>query len=279
MTRTLAVALAGAALHVHPVAGQAVRPRSGDYLFIALVSDTRATWLNPAGLGAVREASVMAEFALHRPVDGDLRLGQWTLALNSRGISLGYQRDRLPEGNASEAFRLGASLRFPGGAVGGAFTLYRGGGTDQGGDLGVTYHLARPLAIAATLHNIGRPTFRGSVAPLVGAVGLGWLPVANRVELAAEAHFTERLAASGYDATYRAGTQVSTGGRVPLALVSAVDLRSNLKIDGWTVGISVGGSDRGILLVTAIPTTNSSAHLSRFSLTGVASRRPTGRRR
>ncbi|NIM48905.1 MAG: hypothetical protein GTN62_03870 [Gemmatimonadales bacterium] len=275
MTRTLAVALTAAALYAHPVAGQAVRPRSGDYLFIALVSGTRATWLNPAGLGVVREASVMAEFALDRPVDGDLRLGQWTLALNSRGISLGYQRDRLPEG-AAEAFRLGASLPFRGGAIGGAFTLYRGGVTDQGGDLGVTYRLARSLSVAATLRNIGRPTLRDSVAPLVGAVGLGWLPVANRVELAAEAHFAERLTASGYDATYRAGAQVSTGSRVPLALVTALDFGSNLKIDGWTVGISVGRSDRGILLVTGIPTTTSSAHLSRFSLTGVASRRPTG---
>jgi hypothetical protein len=283
----LTLGLLGAEL----AAGQVQRPRSRDYLFASSADDARALWVNPGGLHVVTEASVLAEVTLDRPLGGSLRLGQLAVGFNSRGISFGYQRDRLPddpgtpeaEGRSAEAFRFGAGFWVPRGGVGIAVTFHRTGiegrGSQRSIDLGARYALLPTVDAGAVVRNIGRPAlqFAAGEEPIEGVIALSWLVLPSRLLVAAEGHAVERLAESGFDLAYRGGMHLSIGGPLGLGAVAAVDLGGNFLIDAWTVGLAVGGVDRVLGLVSGIPTTGGSAHLERFSLSGIASRRAPGR--
>ncbi len=273
MARTLTLTLLAVALLGDAAAGQVVRSRSAAYLYSSNVDDARALWVNPAGLAVVQEASVMAEFAVDVPDTGSARLGQWSVAFNSRGFSAGFQQDRLLDGTTAQTVRLGIGLGFHRGSLGGSFNFYTGVVDDRGGDIGLTYVLIRSVRAGFVVKNIGRPTLVDSVAPITGVLGLSWLAVPAHLEISAEAHFREDLANVTQRSSFRAGLQLSTGGKLPFGAIAAFDLGSNGKVDAWSVGISVGGKDRGVLLGTAVP-----RRFERFSLTGVASRRaPTQR--
>jgi len=111
----------------------------------------------------------------------------------------------------------------------------------------------------------------------VGVVGLGWIALPSRLLLAFEGHAAERIAASGVDLTYRSGLHLYIGGPLGLGIVTALSHGSNVRIDAWTVGLAFGRLDRVYGLVTGIPTAGGKAHLERFSLSGIASRRALGR--
>lgn len=259
-----------------PAAAQTQPPRSRDYLFVAAIDDVRALWVNPAGLAAMPEASVMAEFVVTRPTSGGVHLGQWAAGFNSRGLSFAYQRDRFPGEPSSDAFRFGMGFRFRNGALGTSYTLYRSDSTETGFDLGVRYEAGRRLEVAAVLRHIGRPVVRDEKLPLVGVLGLGWIALPRMLELAGEVHFTEDLLGSAWDAMYRAGAHVSTRSDFPIGAVAAVDLGSSLAIDRFSFGVVVGGADRAVLLSSAAVPNGGSTRFDRFSLTGVASRRFPG---
>jgi hypothetical protein len=288
--RPLWVALTLGLLGTELAAGQVQRPRSRDYLFASTADDARALWVNPGGLHVVTEASVLAEITLDRPLGGNVRLGQLAVGFNSRGISFGYQRDRLTddpstpaaEDRSAEAFRFGAGFWLPRGGAGVAVTFHRTGiegrGSQRSIDLGARYTLLPTLEAGVVVRNIGRPTlqFQAAQEPIEGVVALGWLAIPSRLRVAAEGHAAERIQETGVDLSYRAGMHLNIGGPVRLGVVTALDLGSNMKIDAWTVGLAVGGPDRVLGLVTGIPTSGGSAHLGRFSLSGVASRRAPG---
>jgi hypothetical protein len=272
--RPLLTACVAITLTAGPVVAQTIRPRSSDYLFVATADDVRATWINPAGLAVVREASVMGELVVDRPADGDARLGQWTVGINSRGFSIAFQQNRFADGTSNNIWHFGVGLGFTRGALGGTVGWFTGeGDNSRGGDIGFYYLLASPLSAAVVVRNIGRPVLRDSILPINGAVGLGWLPVPNHLQIAAEVIITEETEFSDVEAVYRAGLQVATAGKLPIGAVTTFDLGSNFKIDRWSIGITVGGDNRGILLGTAQP-----SRFDRFSLTGVASRRPPSAR-
>lgn len=273
MGRALATLITAAALGVQGATAQAVRPRSGDYLFVSTADDARAIWLNPAGLAVVLEASVMAEIAVDRPVGSDLRLGQWTVGFNSRGVAFGFQRDRFPDGSATNTFRFGTGFSLRRTALGAAYTIYRGTRTDQGGDIGLRYRLLDVLHAGVVLRNVGRPIIHDSLSSLTWVAGLGWIPVPQIVTIATEVRFTERVAASGYDRAYRTGIRLATRGRLPIGAAAAVDLGSNFKIDAFAVGVTVGAHDQLVALASAVPTTSDAVRFERFSLSGIASRR------
>ena len=270
-------------LIAHSAAGQAVRARSADYLFGSTVRDVRALWLNPAGLAVRREASILGEVALESPIDGAIRLAQWTLAFNSRGFSFGYQRDQFVEHPSTGAFRFGIGVPFRNGAVGGTFTFYRGNAIDttntweQGVDLGLRYRFAGIVDAGLVLRNIGRPVLRDSVAPLVGALSVALQPLPTPIWLAGEVLASERLAGSGYEMSYRAGLWLSTGGSLPFSLVSSIDLGSNFQLQQWVVGLAVGGRDQGLAIGSG-GFHSPRNRLERISLTGVASRPMGGAR-
>ncbi len=266
--------LLAVSLTAGPAAAQIMRPRSSDYLFVATADDVRATWLNPAGLGAVKEASVMGELVVDRPTDGDARLGQWTVGFNSRGFSIAFQQSRFPDGTSNNLWHFGAGLGFTRGALGASVAWFTGeGDNDRAGDIGFYYLVASPVSFGIVVRNIGRPVVQDSVLPINGAVGLAWLPVPRHLQIAAEVIVTEGTEFSDAEAVYRAGLQVATAGKLPIGALTTFDLGSNFKIDRWHIGITIGGDNRGILLGTAQP-----SQFDRFSVTGVASRRPPSAR-
>ncbi len=85
---------------------QQVANRANAYLFPTDVSDARAIWVNPAGLGMQREASIYAEVAVGDPGSKG-RLRQINAGFNSRGLSFGYQRDLLDNGGRANTYRFG----------------------------------------------------------------------------------------------------------------------------------------------------------------------------
>jgi hypothetical protein len=263
--------------------GQTVRARSADYHFASTVQDVRALWLNPAGLAVKREASILGEFALERPIDSEIRLAQWTFAFNSRGFSFGYQRDRFAEHPSTGVFRFAVAVPFRGGALGASYSFYRGNAIDttktwdRGLDLGLRYRLAGIADLGLVVRNIGRPVLRDSVAPLVGVLSVAVRPFSPHVWLAGETMATERLGASGVDMSYRAGFWISTGGSLPFSLVSSIDLGSSFRVDQWVVGLAVGGRDQGLAIGSG-GVRSPRNRLERLSLTGVASRELGGAR-
>ena len=277
-TRTLRIAALWAVLLFQTAPAQQSGPRSGDYLFASSGDDVRALWVNPAGLGVLVEASVMAEAVVERPVDGDLRLREWAVGFNSRGLSMGYLRERSAPGQATYVLRLGTGTRFRGGAVGAALSFLGGGGTStqRGLDVGVRLHPLPPVDLGAAVHNIGRPLVLFERRPVTGVVALTWTPLDARGQISIQSRFAERLNMSGYDVTHRAGARLATRGSLPLGALLVVDLASKLKIDGWTVGIVLGGRDQAVLLGSAVRTEGAS-RFDVFSMAGVASTRPPGR--
>ena len=241
------------------------------------MDDVRALWVNPAGLAIVREASVMAEFVLDNPPQESLRWSQWTLGFNSRGFSAGFQQDRLPSGENIETIRVGGAVGFRGGALGGSLSIYAQEENDRSGDIGVMYRLISPLTVAAVLKNIGRPLLGDSVAALTGVAGLSWLAIPNHLQISLEAEFTEKSENTPRHSMFRAGLILASGGKLPFGLVTTLDLASNMRVDAWHLGISVGGNDRVILLGSA-EQVQGSGRVSQISLSGVASRRPPGGR-
>ena len=242
--------------------GQLVHPRSADYLFSSTVDDVRSLWLNPAGLAVVVETSIMADFVFELPDGGSTRLSQWTVGFNARGISVGYQRDRLVSDSANHAVRLALSRGFPRGALGVSVTNYSSGTTDQGWDVGVRYAPLSPLQVALVLRHIGRPFVRGEVTPLTAVAGAHWTGGRGAVQLMAEALVSERPGEGGYQTSYRGGARVTIGLAIPIAGLVATDFGDNFSVTRWTFGLAVGGYRRGVVVATLPDATASNDLLS-----------------
>src|SRR6267143_2154147 len=157
--------LAAATLTAQPLnrlTAQQVAPnRAATYLFPTDVRDARAIWVNPAGLGLAREASVYAEVGVSDPGSRG-RLRQINAGFNSRGLSLGYQRDMLDNGVRGTTLRLGLAGGAQGLAAGVDIARYSGSGAHATGwDIGVSYAALSQLTVGAVAANLGQPIVRG----------------------------------------------------------------------------------------------------------------------
>ena len=255
--------------------GQQGTPRSQDYLFISAVDDARAAWVNPAGLGWIPEASVMAEMVLDRS-GGSARLGQYTVGLNSRGLALAYERDRSEPGASIGVARLALGVPLGRGAIGASFSTY-GSRRNTAFDLGVRYRLLAELDGAVVLRNVGHPVLHATPQPVVGVVGATWTLGPHTAEVSAEALATERLGAFGYDMGYRAGVVVRAARPWPLALHAVANLGSDGTVRGWALGVVLGPVDQVGVVMGAAPTVGLEAP-QQFSAVGVATRRASVRR-
>lgn len=275
MRRAAPLLTAAVLLMPASAASQDIEPRTADYGFITTLDDARALWVNPAGLAAFPEASVMGELLAERPGNEGFRVGQFTVGFNSRGVAFGYQRDLHPFLSAADVLRLGAGAGFTGGAVGIAFTTYSSNDvTRRGVDLGLRLDPAPSLTLGGAVRHLGRPTVRGTRLPVTGIAGVTWTPLPSHVQLSGEALAAEQLAPdSGYALSYRVGARVSTRGRLPLGVLTTFELGSNARIDRWSVGIAVGGNDQVVTLGSVVPLVGQVQRLHAMSLTGVASRR------
>jgi hypothetical protein len=251
------------------LAAQYRGPRSADYLFGADAWGARALWVHPAGLGVVREASIMAEAMLERNAADDFALAQFTFGFNSRGIGLGYRRDRFGAAGSGGVWRLGFGRAAGSLAFGAAASLYPGDPREESLDLGIRFRVASPLEIALATENIGQPTVRDSALRFAAVWGAGWSPLGDAAHLAVEARATD-IAAGGWLMAYRAGLRLATSGRIPIAAYGVLDFDDDLHVLRLVAGLSVGRDYQGVLVGSGARRAGST-QIETVSLTGVAS--------
>ena len=242
------------------------------YLHPTDVSDARALWVNPAGLGHFPEASVHLDLTVGDPgAKGQLR--QLTLGLNSRGLSLGYQRDLFSSGRRGHTYKLGYAAGRGGLAAGFATALYRGGTSGTGWDVGILYDWTPALSIGGVIQNIGQPVVRDSTLRLTYVPSATLQLAGRRVVLSALSRLTSDGVAGygfGVRGTLRAGTSL------PIGLLARLDTDRSLHRGGFAFGFSLGAADMAGLVATTPPDVNG---IDALSLYGVSTRRFTSARR
>ena len=281
MTRLLVILCVLLTAGADLVTAQTLRPRTETYEFAAAANDARAIWVNPAGLSAVREASVMGEVSLEWGLTESTRVNQWMLGFNSQGLGFAYQRDRIvddpttsiDDSRSLNRFRLGVSVPFRNGGLGGSGTMYRGGdfGTEWGWDIGLRYKLGTKITVAGVLRNIGRPVALSVPLPFGGTVGISWLPAPSVLEMSAEVQIAERTGTSGTDALYRGGVTYSPSAELPFTLITAFSFENAIEFNQWAIGVSFGAMARGVVIASG-SIDSGSMNFDQFSLAGVASR-------
>ena len=263
-------------LNIDRVTAQGVSGRSQDYLFLTNVADVRALWVNPAGLALVPEASILGELTFER-LSGDLRVEQYAVGFSSRGISFGYQRNRLVGEKPVSTLRTGFGFPFRGGSLGVTLSRYRQDSTRSfGADFGLIYVPRVAVQLGLVVRHLGRPTVRGADLP-VTTVGAAQMTL-SRIQLTWETAAAERLEPgdSGFDFTHRGGVRLALWKQLPVMLIAAVDLGSNVRIDRLNLGFSIGGARQLTSIGSAVPRNNAPV-FEHFSATFVASRPLSGR--
>jgi hypothetical protein len=257
------------------LAAQRSEPRSRDYLFITNVDDARATWVNPAGLGWIPEASVLGEVLLDRS-SGTLRMTQYTVGLNSRGLGLSYMRDRSRDTVSVGVVRLALGVPLGAGTMGAGYAMYSQT-HDQGFDLGLRYPVFAGLDVGVVVRDISRPQPAAAepLKPVTTVAGATWAVVPREVTVSGEAIAVERPGpTSGFDWAYRGGFTIRTNRPWPVALVAAAQVDQQGSLRQWSLGLVIGRLDRVGVVAGALPTTVLGS-VDRFSAVGVASRRAT----
>ena len=276
MTGSWTVALLAVALLVSgtnlPAQQGAVPNRANAYLFPTNISDARAIWVNPAGLGMQREASIYAEVAVGDPGSKG-RLRQLNAGFNSRGLSFGYQRDLLDNGVRANTYRFGLAGGAGGLAAGFDIAHYHGGGArSTGWDLGATYIAHPGLTLGLVATNLGQPIVRGQQQRLTYVPGVTWHPSpAPALAFSAAAGITPDSVAS-----YAFGVSWRTAGQRPIEILARLDTDGGLRRAAFALGLSIGGQDRIGALVT---TPGDVSRIDGASLYGLSMREPGRRRR
>jgi hypothetical protein len=270
MTNIGRALVVGLSLSGPRLAAQTLPPRSTDYLFVTNATDARALWVNPAGLNVTPEASIFAEFALRRN-QSNLRMEQYTVGFNSRGLSLGYQRNRPPGASAVSVLRAGLGIPMARGAIGLSGARHSQDSTKSKElDLGILVLATTSFQLGAAVRHIGRPTIEGVELPITAVAGVQW--TAARLQLSSEVLATEQRAPgeSGYQFGYRVGTRVMVlSGSLPLMTIAAANLGSTGRIRGFSVGLTLGMATQVTSIGSAVTRGNSPV-FEQFSATFVA---------
>lgn len=251
---------------------QQVAPnRASAYLFTTDVRDARAIWVNPAGLGVLRDASIYAEASIGNPGSkGQLR--QINAGFNARGLSFGYQHDVLDDGIRGNTYRLGMAGGSGGLSLGGDVARYAGSGAKATGwDVGATYVALPPLTVGLLASNIGQPVVRGLQQPFTFVPGFTWRP-AGGFSFSTDARLTtDSVASYSFGLSWRSGTQ-----GWPLALLARLDTDGDLRRGAFAFGLSLGARDHVGLVMT---TPGDVSRIDQASLYGLSSREAVGGRR
>lgn len=268
MRRNPALFACAAAMICSTAAAQNFHPRSLDYLFAATANDARAIWVNPAGLAALPEASILAEVLVQRKPDASTRVSQLTLGFNSQGLSFGYNRERLVTDSSNHTYRLAFARGLSRWSIGLAVSHYRAGNSSVGFDLGVQYLLAGPIRIGLALRNMREPQLRLDTLPVTGVASAGIAIIPGTLVLAAESIVERRINETGYDVRYRGGARFGFARRFPIGGFGSAQLDHELGVMRWTFGISIGGSRRGIVVAGLVP--GDPSRVETISFTGLA---------
>ena len=275
--RSVTVTALSAVLFGGGMAGQAIPSRSRAYVLTPLADDVRALWVNPAGLALVQEASIMGEAVFNQPDDSSVRVMQWSLGFNTRGLSAGYQRDRLETGTSNQLLRIGLARPFRGGAVGIDMSFYWSDESDRAFDTGITYHLVRSVAASLVLRNIGQPVVAGVKLPFTGIAGLGWTGADRSLQIAGQVEASKRLDVFEFDLSYRAGARIASPKPFPIAAIAVIEFGGPSDTDQFFIGIALGGSRRLVLGGSFL--SGSTSGLDIVHITGLATNRQTPIRR
>lgn len=251
---------------------QRVAPnRATAYLFPTDVRDVRAIWVNPAGLGMQREASIYAELGVADPGSRG-RLRQVNAGFNARGLSFGYQRDILDDGLRGHTYRLGLAGGTGGLAAGFAIAHYRGDGArTTGWDLGISYIAHPSLTVGLVAANVGQPVVRGLKQQLTYTPAFTWHP--SRIPalgFSADARLTtDSVAAYAFGLSWRGRS------RWPVEIIARLDTDRGLRRGAFVLGLTVGAQDR-IGAVASTP--GDVSGVDGVSLYGLSTREPVRRR-
>jgi hypothetical protein len=280
VTTRACTVLALLSLLTAPLHGQYRGPRSADYLLPPMVWGARALWVDPSGLGAIREASLMAEAGLERDTAGTFSLAQYTAGFSSRGFSIGLRHDRFTNGRSGNTWRFGLGRAGRGIGVGAALSLYTGAEAPQDTsgngrrldvDLGLRLRLAPSLELTAGVEHIGQPTVRDSSLRFGGAVGLGWTGLGGIVQLAADARASNPTDSASILMAYQAGLRIQTRGTLPLGLVAVLDIDKHFTISRLVAGLSVGIPYQAVLVGSGAKRAGET-HVESVSLAGIVSK-------
>lgn len=219
---------------------QVAANRAASYLVATDVSDARALWVNPAGLAARSEASVMLDLTVVQPGSTG-RLGQVTAGFNARGLSFGYQRDNFTTGVHGHTYKFGLGRGTGRFSAGLGLALYRGGtGGGSGWDLGVRYNWFSTVTIGGVIRNLGQPTVRGVRLPTTAVPAVTVRPLGSVLALSAQGSFASSSGARGYAVEAEA-----LWPRSPSAgLLLRYDTDGSLHRRALLFGLSIGSRDR-----------------------------------
>lgn len=214
--------------------GQVAPNRATTYLAATDAGDVRALWVNPAGLAARQEASVLLDLTVQGPGSSG-RLTQVSTGFNARGLAFGYQRDNFTNGIHGHTYRLGLGGAARGLAFGAAVALYRGATGGTGWDFGVRYAWHPQVTIGGAVHDVGKPTVRGVPLEATYVPSVTLRPFGDWLAISAQAEATAS-AIGGY--AVEAGA-VWPGAR-RLAFLARLDTNRKLHRRALSFGLAVG---------------------------------------
>jgi len=247
----LLIAIAQSANPAIRLSAQSVAPnRASGYLFPTDVHDARAIWVNPAGLGLLRDASVYAEMGVSDPGSKG-RLRQINAGFNSRGLSLAYQRDFLDSGVRGSTLRLGLAGGAQGLAAGVAIARYSGSGANATGwDIGVSYAALPQVMVGLVAANVGQPIVRGLRQQFTFVPGATWHPGSvPSIALSTDARITrDSVESYAFGLSWRT---TSTSSRWPIEVIARMDTDNHLARGGFALGLSLGAQNRFGAVATA----------------------------
>lgn len=264
MTRA-SLAAAWAVVFTAVAHAQVAPNRASSYLVATDVTDARALWVNPAGLGVRPEASVMLDLTVVQP-GATGRLGQVTAGFNARGLSFGYQRDNFSGGVHGHTYKLGFAGGSRGFSGGVGVALYRGGNGGTGWDMGLRYDWLSTVTIGGVIRNIGQPTVRGVRQNVTAVPAVTLRPFGSVLALSAEASLASAAATRGY--AVEATAQLPSPA---VGLLARYDTDGSLHRRALLFGLSIGTRDR----VGAVASTPGDfSKIDAANVYGVSSRTP-----
>jgi hypothetical protein len=254
--------------------------RATAYLFPTDVHDARAIWVNPAGLGVQREASIYAELSVGDP-GARGRLRQVNAGFNARGLSVGYQRDILDDGQRGHTYRLGLAGGSGGLAAGFSVAHYRGDGANATGwDLGASYAANASLTVGLVVVNLGQPLVRGLQQRLTFAPGATWHPrPIPALGFSTYARITpDSVASYAFGLSWRTPSVSARGTprRWPIEIIARLDTDGDLRRGAFVLGLSIGGQDR---FGAVASTPGDVSRVDGASIYALSTREPARRRR
>ena len=221
-----------AALLPGGVAAQSLSAQPHLYLLTTEAFDARALWIQPAGLAARPEASLSG--LITASTSGRRTVTQYGLTLASRGIGLGWQHDRLPDGSSDNQWAVGlagGTARFTAGV---ARRWIRGDSTNAAAfDAGVRYGARPSLEVSLVWRDIGSPVVRDTTVRATLVPGIALALFRARAQIGADWEIVTR----GWGTSaLRAGAAVALP--LQLALSLRADFSGSLHARGLALALT-----------------------------------------